>query len=52
MGGGGSTKLIAPKGGRNIRLMAPKYPQEYISSVEKTCEDKDKIAEFYTKEED
>ena len=52
MGGGGSTKLIAPRGGRNIRLMAPKYPLEYISSVEKTCEDKGKIAEFYTKEED
>ena len=52
MGGGGSTKLIAPGDGRNIRLMAPKYPLEYISSVEKTCGDKAKIAEFYKKEED
>ena len=30
MGGGGSTKLVCPGGGRNIRLMAPKYPLEYI----------------------
>jgi oxygen-independent coproporphyrinogen-3 oxidase len=52
MGGGGSTKLIAPGDGRNIRLMAPKYPLEYINSVEKTCGDKAKIAEFYKKEED
>ena len=52
MGGGGSTKLIAPGDGRNIRLMAPKYPLEYINSVEKTCGDKVKIAEFYKKEED
>ena len=52
MGGGGSTKLIAPGDGRNIRLMAPKYPLEYINSVEKTCEEKAKITEFYKKEED
>ena len=47
MGGGGSTKLIAPGDGRNIRLMAPKYPLEYIDKIEKTCEDKRKILEFY-----
>ena len=47
MGGGGSTKLIRPDGGRNIRLMAPKYPLEYISSIEKTCADKTKIITFY-----
>ena len=52
LGGGGATKLIAPGDGRNIRLMAPKYPLEYINSVEKTCGDKAKIAEFYKKEED
>ena len=50
MGGGGSTKLIAPGDGRNIRLMAPKYPLEYIGGIEKTCEEKNKIAEFYSKE--
>ena len=47
MGGGGSTKLIRPDGGRNIRLMAPKYPLEYISGIEKTCADKTKIIAFY-----
>jgi len=47
MGGGGSTKLVCPGDGRNIRLMAPKYPLEYINNIEKTCNDKDKIAKFY-----
>ena len=47
MGGGGSTKLIRTDGGRNIRLMAPKYPLEYIENIEKTCADKTRIAEFY-----
>lgn len=48
MGGGGSTKLIKPGDGKNIRIMAPKYPQEYISGIEKICADKGKISEFYT----
>ena len=52
MGGGGSTKLIAPGNGRNIRLMAPKYPLEYIQKIDETCEAKRKISEFYQKEED
>ena len=47
MGGGGSTKLIRPDSGRNIRIMAPKYPLEYINSIEKTCREKEKICEFY-----
>lgn len=47
LGGGGSTKLIRHDGGRNIRLMAPKYPLEYINQIEETCSDKKKIAEFY-----
>ena len=47
MGGGGSTKLIRPDGGRNIRLSAPKYPQEYIAQIEKTCADKAQITAFY-----
>ena len=50
MGGGGSTKLIAPGDGRNIRLMAPKYPLEYIQKIEETCANKRKIQEFYAKE--
>ena len=47
MGGGGSTKLIRPDEGRNLRLMAPKYPLEYIENIEKTCADKAQIAAFY-----
>jgi oxygen-independent coproporphyrinogen-3 oxidase len=47
MGGGGSTKLIRPDSGRNIRLMAPKYPLEYINNIDKTCNDKTGISEFY-----
>ena len=48
MGGGGSTKLIRPDGGRNIRVMAPKYPLEYVNQIGKTCADKEKIHAFYT----
>ncbi len=48
MGGGGSTKLIRHDGDRNIRLTAPKYPQEYIANIDKTCADKVKISDFYT----
>ena len=47
MGGGGSTKLVCPGNGKNIRLMAPKYPYEYISHIDKVCGDKEKIKEFY-----
>ncbi len=52
MGGGGSTKLVRPDEGRNIRLVAPKYPLEYIGSIEKTCKDKRKIEAFYTDKEE
>ncbi len=47
MGGGGSTKLVAPGNGKNIRLTAPKYPAEYISVIENTCQSKKHIKEFY-----
>lgn len=50
LGGGGSTKLVSPSGGRNIRFFAPKYPAEYISGIEKTCRDKQGIVDFYSKE--
>jgi len=50
-GGGGSTKLIRPDEGRNIRLMAPKYPLEYIKGIEKTCREKQEIGKFYRQEE-
>lgn len=46
MGGGASTKLVAP-GGRIERVFAPKYPLEYIQGIEKVCADKEKISRFY-----
>ena len=49
MGGGASTKLVRPGDGRNIRLMDPKYPLEYINSIQKTCADKARIGEFYAR---
>ncbi len=51
MGGGGSSKLIRPGDGRNIRLTEPKYPQEYIANIARVCEEKQKISEFYGTEE-
>ncbi len=52
MGGGGSTKLIRPGDGRNIRVMNPKYPKEYIETIDKICADRTKIIEFFSKEND
>ncbi len=46
MGAGGSTKLVKPSG-KIDRIFAPKYPNEYISNLAKTCNDKEKIGEFY-----
>ncbi len=51
VGAGGSTKLIRRDGGRNDRLVAPKYPTEYIESIERICREKEKIREFYQKKE-
>ena len=51
VGGGGSTKLICAGDTMNIRLMAPKYPLEYINNIGKTCADKAQITKFYQKEE-
>ena len=52
MGGGGSTKLIRPGDGRNIRFIAPKYPLDYVNLIEKTCQEKDKIRQFYSEKEE
>lgn len=46
MGAGGSTKLIAP-GGKMLRRFAPKYPLEYIGSIDRTLSRKEEIKEFY-----
>ena len=46
MGAGGSTKLVAP-GGVVRRLMAPKYPREYMERIDDTCAAKERIGAFY-----
>ena len=48
VGAGGSTKLV--KEGTVARLMAPKYPREYIDRMDSVCAAKDKIVEFYKEE--
>ena len=45
MGAGGSTKLVAP--GRIKRFFAPKYPLEYIKSIDSIREGKERITDFY-----
>ena len=49
VGAGGSTKLTAP-GGVVKRLMAPKYPREYMDRIVQTCAEKDEIVRFYNSE--
>ncbi len=49
VGAGGSTKLTAP-GGVVKRLMAPKYPREYMDRIAQTCAEKDEIVRFYNSE--
>ena len=51
LGGGGSTKLVSPEKGRIERIFNPKYPQEYISGLDKIFEKKQYIWEFYTEED-
>ena len=46
MGAGGSTKLTAP-GGVVRRLMAPKYPREYMDRIDELCRSKDEIVRFF-----
>ena len=46
MGAGGSTKLVRSNG-KIERIFAPKYPNEYIGNLAKTCSDKKKIGDFY-----
>ncbi len=47
MGGGGSTKLVCPESGRIERIFNPKYPQEYISGIDKTISKKQYVRDFY-----
>ena len=47
VGGGGVTKLVDRAGGRILRLANPKYPHDYLASLERVLEQKDGIAAFY-----
>jgi oxygen-independent coproporphyrinogen-3 oxidase len=47
MGGGASTKLVA-SGGRIRRSFCPKYPKEYIETIDRICEGKRMIPEWYS----
>ncbi len=50
LGGGGVTKLVAPKSGRIERIFNAKYPYEYIDFSDRISGSKDRIREFYEKE--
>jgi len=51
LGGGGVTKLVAPKCGRIERIFNAKYPYEYISSIEKEIGAKEYLKTFLNKYE-
>ena len=46
IGGGGVTKLVDPAAGRIVRLPNPKYPQDYLTSLEKVLAQKREIISF------
>ena len=50
LGGGGSTKLTAPKKGKIQRVFNAKYPYEYINSMDKIISSKRQIEDFYNNE--
>ena len=47
MGGGASTKLVAP-GGRIRRSFDPKYPKEYIENIDRICAEKSAICDWFS----
>ena len=46
LGAGGVTKLIGG-GGKILRLTNPKYPQDYLSGLDKVLGQKQEIRSFY-----
>jgi len=50
LGGGASTKLVAPKTGHITRIFNAKYPYEYIESLDKMLASKAQIEVFYQQE--
>ena len=51
MGGGASTKLVAP-GGKIRRSFDPKYPKEYIENIDRICGEKDAIRAWFSSEQE
>ncbi len=51
LGGGGSTKLTDPAGGKVIRMANPKYPLEYINRIETVIADKAALVEFHRQQD-
>ena len=47
MGGGASTKLVHPNGGRLERHIDPKYPTEYIANIDRICAAKAELEAFF-----
>ena len=47
LGGGGVTKLVDRSAGRIERISDPKYPYEYINTIDRIIADKEKLADFY-----
>ena len=51
LGGGGVTKLVAPKCGRIERIFNAKYPYEYINAIQKEIEAKEYLKTFLNRYE-
>lgn len=51
MGGGASTKLVAP-GGKIRRSFDPKYPKEYIENIDRICAEKEIIRDWFSPQEE
>lgn len=50
VGGGGVTKLVDYAAGRIVRLPNPKYPHDYLTSLEKVLAQKEELIRFYSPE--
>ena len=51
LGGGASTKLVAPGRGHITRIFNAKYPYEYIEGIDKILAEKSEITTFYLQED-
>ena len=47
IGGGGVTKLVDAPAGKIVRLPNPKYPHDYLATLDKVLAQKQDILEFY-----